>query len=153
MAGETSLADDLQFRSGRGGPGATPGRLGAQYPSLWVTHGGGGTFNGIWTPNTYARAGFYLSDTTTPGHVYELSAEHHLFTEIKLDRVENWDFNGPQTEEEASTSVEAVSFEISDSKNVTIANYHAYRVARSYAPARVAARISNSSGIRFRNRP
>ena len=43
-----------------------------------------------------------MSDTTTPGHVYELSAEHHLFNEIKLDRVENWDFNAPQTEEEAA---------------------------------------------------
>jgi len=151
MAGERSLMSDVQFRSGRGGPATTPGRLGAQYPSVWVTRGGGGTFHAIWTPNTYARAGFYVSDTTTPGHVYELSAEHHLFTEIKLDRVENWDFNGPQTEEEVSTSVEAVSLEISDSKNITIANYHAYRVARSYAPARAAVRIYNSSGIRFRN--
>ena len=151
MAGERSLVSDVQFRSGRGGPGTTPGRLGAQYPSLWVNHGGGGTFHGIWTPNSYARAGFYVSDTTTPGHVYELSAEHHLFTEIKLDRVENWDFNGPQTEEEVATSAEAVSFEISDSKNITIGNYHAYRVARSYAPARAAARIYNSSGIRIRN--
>jgi sugar lactone lactonase YvrE len=150
MAGERSLMDDVQFRSGRGGPGSTPGRLGSQYPSLWVTRGGG-TFNGIWTPNSYARAGFYVSDTTTPGHVYELSAEHHLFTEIKLDRVENWDFHGPQTEEEVSTSAESVSLEISDSKNITIANYHAYRVARSYMPARVAVRINNSSGIRFRN--
>jgi sugar lactone lactonase YvrE len=105
----------------------------------------------VWTPNTYARAGFYVSDTTTPGHVYELSAEHHLFSEIKLDRVENWDFHGPQTEEEASTSAEAVSLEISDSKNITIANYHAYRVARSYAPFPTAVRIYNSSNIRFRN--
>ena len=71
------------------------------------------------------RAGFYVSDTTTPGHVYELSAEHHLFNEIKLDRVENWDFNAPQTEEEAPTSPEAVSLEINWSKNITIANYHA----------------------------
>jgi hypothetical protein len=151
MAGESSLMDDVQFRAGRGGPGAVPARLGAQYPSLWVTRGGGGTFNAIWTPNTNARAGFYVSDTTTPGHVYELSAEHHLFSEIKLDRVENWDFNGPQTEEEASTSAEAVSLEISDSRKITIANYHAYRVARSYAPFPAAARIYNSSNIRFRN--
>ena len=110
------------------GPGRgqfVSGRWGAQYPSLWVTRGGGGTFNNIWSPNTFAQSGFYVSDTTTPGHVYQLSVEHHLFGEIKLDRVENWDFNAPQTEEEAQTSPEAVAFEINASRNITIANYHA----------------------------
>ena len=92
-----------------------------------------------------------VSDTTTPGHVYELSAEHHLFNEIKLDHVENWDFNAPQTEEEAPTSPEAVSLEIRNSKNITIANYHGYRVTRSHAPFPAAVRIYNSSDIRFRN--
>ena len=116
-----------------------------------MTRGGGGTFHNIWSPNTYARSGFYVSDTTTPGHVYELSAEHHLFSEIKLDRVENWEFHGPQTEEEASTGAEAVAFEIADSKNITIANYRAYRVTRSYAPFPAAVRVYTSSGIRFRN--
>ena len=53
-----------------------------------------------------------MSDTKTPGHVYELSNEHHLFNEIKLERVENWEFLAPQTEEEAPTSPEAVSLEI-----------------------------------------
>ena len=33
------------------------GRWGAQYPSLWVTRGGGGTFNNIWSPNTFAQSG------------------------------------------------------------------------------------------------
>src|SRR4051812_44667832 len=168
MAGEDSLLDDIQFH-GFGGSNLAPavrtalyppgtgrgqfvaGRWGAQYPSLWVTRGGGGTFNNIWSPNTYAQSGFYVSDTTTPGHVYELSNEHHLFNEIKLDRVENWDFNAPQTEEEAATSPEAVSFEINDSKNITIANYHGYRVTRSHMPFPAAVRITNSSAIRLRN--
>ncbi len=170
MAGEDSLLYDIQFHgfggtflpphvrtafyntpSGRGGSPFASGRWGAQYPSLWVLNGGGGTFANIWTPNTFAQSGFYVSDTTTPGHVYELSAEHHLFNEIKLDRVENWDFNAPQTEEEAPTSPEAVSFQINGSKNITIANYHAYRVTRSHAPFPAAVRITNSSDIRFRN--
>ncbi len=168
MAGEDSLMDDVHihgaggtflppavrtafYNAGRGGAFTLPGRLGAQYASVWVTRGGGGTFTGVWTPNTFARTGFYVSDTTTPGHVYELSAEHHLFSEIKLDRVENWDFYGPQTEEEVSTSAEAVSLEVTASKNITFANYHAYRVARSYAPARAAARLFRSSEIHFRN--
>src|SRR5262249_27063642 len=74
-----------------------------------------------------------------------------LFNEIKLDRVENWDFNAPQTEEEAPTSPEAVSLEINSSRNITIANYHAYRVTRSHAPSPAAVRMTNSSGIHFRN--
>ena len=168
MAGERSLLIDVQFHGGGGtylpaavrsafynsGRGAGPGpagRWGAQYPSLWVTHGGGGTFADIWTPDTFAQAGFYISDTSTPGHVYELSAEHHLFNEIKLDHVENWDFNAPQTEEEAPTSPEAVSLEINWSRNITVANYHGYRVTRSHAPFPAAVRLSNSSDIRFRN--
>jgi hypothetical protein len=168
MAGQHSLLDDIQihgfagtfypaavsatlFGAERPGAGGGRGRWGAQYPSIWVTRGGGGTFHNIWSPNTYAQSGFYVSDTATPGFVYELSAEHHLSAEITLDRVENWEFYGLQTEEEASTSAEAVAFEIRGSKNVTIANYHAYRVTRSYAPCPAAIRVFTSSGLRFRN--
>jgi hypothetical protein len=167
MAGERSLMDDVQlhgfagtylpagvrsaFYGGRAASPLGSGRWGAQHPSVWVTRGGGGTFHNIWTPNTFAQSGFYVSDTTTPGRVYQLSAEHHLFSEIKLDRVENWEFHGPQTEEEASTSPEAVALEIADSKNITIANFHAYRVTRSYAPFPAAVRVYNSSDIHFRN--
>jgi sugar lactone lactonase YvrE len=171
MAGEDSLLDDIQILgaggtysppagraapSGSGGAGSgpppsPPGRWGAQYPSIWVTSGGGGTFSNIWSPDTFAQGGFYVSDTKTAGHVYETSVEHHLFNEIKLDHVENWDFNAPQTEEEAGSSPEAVSLEIAWSKNVTIANYHAYRVTRTHAPAPAAVRLYHSSDIRFRN--
>jgi hypothetical protein len=43
-----------------------------------VTDGGGGTFTGVWTPAGHAQAGFYVTNTKTPGRVYELSAEHHI---------------------------------------------------------------------------
>jgi hypothetical protein len=168
MARDDSLLQDVRILGGGGAflppsvrsafysassaaPPSAAGRWGAQYPSIWVTAGGGGTFTNIWTPNTFAQSGFYVSDTQTPGHVYQLSAEHHLFNEIKLDHVENWDFNAPQTEEESATSPEAVAFEIGASKNITIANYHAYRVTRSHAPAPAAVRVYSSSDIRFRN--
>ncbi len=162
-AGADSMINDVRFL---GGHGSKPGQVNnnngtadaelrkrwdGQYPSLWVTDGGGGTFANIWTPNTYAQAGFYVSDTRTPGHVYQLSNEHHVRVEIKLDRVENWDINAPQTEGEAGESIEAVSLEISSSKNVTIANYHGYRVTRSRAPFPAAVRMYNSGNIRFRN--
>ena len=63
-------------------------------------------------PNTFAQAGFVVSNTKTPGHVYELSNEHHVRNEIKFDHVENWDINAPQTEEEAGESPESLSLEI-----------------------------------------
>lgn len=167
MAGEESLVDDVQFHGfagtvlspavrktyfdASGGRGQfASGRWGAQYPSLWVTRGGG-TFNNIWSPNTFAQSGFHVSDTTTPGRVYQLSVEHHLFAEIKIERVQNWEFNAPQTEEEAQTSPEAAAIQITDSKNITIANYHGYRVTRSRQPFGTAIAVTNSSSIHFRN--
>lgn len=161
-AGEQSLIDDVRFLGGHGSGGnpynnnhtADPDlhkRWDGQYPSLWIADGGGGTFADIWTPNTFAQAGFLVSNTKTPGHVYELSNEHHVRNEIKFDHVENWDINAPQTEEEAGESPEALSLEIDDCRNLTIANYHGYRVTRSRAPFPAAVRIYRSSDIHFRN--
>jgi sugar lactone lactonase YvrE len=161
-AGEQSLIDDVRFLGGHGS-GFNPynnnhtadpdlrKRWDSQYPSLWIADGGGGTFADIWTPNTFAQAGFVVSNTATPGHVYELSNEHHVRNEIKFDHVENWDINAPQTEEEAGESPESLSLEIDNSRNLTFANYHAYRVTRSRAPFPAAVRIYNSSEIHFRN--
>ena len=160
--GEQSLIDDVRFLGGHGSGGNPYNndhtadsdlrkRWDGQYPSLWVADGGGGTFADIWTPNTFAQAGFLVSNTKTPGHVYELSNEHHVRNEIKFDRVENWDINAPQTEEEAGESPESLSLEIDDCRNLTIANYHGYRVTRSRAPFAAAVRIYRSSDIHFRN--
>jgi hypothetical protein len=161
-AGANSLIDDVRFLGGHGS-GTNPynndhsadpdlrKRWDGQYPSLWITQGGGGTFADIWTPDTFAQAGFYVSDTKTPGHVYELSNEHHVRNEIKFDHVENWDVNAPQTEEEAGESPDALSLELDWSKNITIANYHAYRVTRSHGPFPAAVRLYHSSDIHFRN--
>ena len=161
-AGAKSLVDDVRFLGGHGS-GTNPynnnhtadselsKRWDGQYASLWVTDGGGGTFADIWTPNTFAQAGFLVSNTRTPGHVYELSTEHHVRNEIKFDHAENWDINAPQTEEEAGESPESLSLEIDWSKNITVANYHGYRVTRSRAPFPSAVRLYNSGDIHFRN--
>ncbi len=161
-ASANSLVDDVRFLGGHGS-GINPynnnhtadpdvhKRWDSQYPSLWVIHGGGGTFADIWTPDTFAQAGFYVSDTKTPGHVYELSNEHHVRTEIKFDHAENWDLNAPQTEEEAGESPDALSLELDWSRNITIANYHAYRVTRTRAPFPAAVRLYHSGDIHFRN--
>jgi hypothetical protein len=167
-AGENSLVDDVKFElarsmspasamrfnkfnSNRWGAPDPAQRWDGQYPSLWVTNGGGGTFNGIWSPDTFASAGLYVSNTTTPGHVYEISVEHHVRNEIVLDHVANWEFLAPQTEEEFRESLNAVSFEIRDSHDILIANYHGYRVTRTVGPFPAAARLYASRDIHFRN--
>ena len=126
-------------------------RWDSQYPSLWIADGGGGTFADIWTPDTFAQAGFMVSNTSTPGHVYELSNEHHVRNEIVFDHAANWWVNAPQTEEEAGESPESLSLEFDFSHNITIANYHGYRVTRSRAPFPAAVRLYQSTDIHFRN--
>jgi hypothetical protein len=167
-SGADSLVDDVKLQGGHGtlladGKRLNPynashsadpdprARWDSQYPSLWVTDGGGGAFADIWSPNTYAQAGFYVSNTSTPGHVYELSNEHHVRNEIVLDGVSNWELLAPQTEEEAGESGDAVSLEIRNSQHVLVANYHAYRVTRNVKPALTAVKLYNSADIRFRN--
>ena len=167
-AGERSLVQDVKFQGGHGtglpngtrfnpynanstGDADPRKRWDAQYPSLWVTRGGGGTFANLWTPDTYAQAGMYVSDTKTPGHVYEVSSEHHVRTEFALNRVENWEFLAPQTEEEGGEGPDTISFEIRNSKNILLANYHAYRVTRTYKPVSTAVAVYDSENIRFRN--
>lgn len=167
-AGEKSLLDDIRFlgtsgtdldkahsfvafNEGHTGDAIPARRWGGHYPSLWVTRGGGGTFNGFWSPDTYAEAGFYISDTATPGHVYQASVEHHVRNEIVLDRVANWEFLAPQTEEEYVESRRAISFSIRHSRNILIANYRAYRVTRTSGPVVAAAELYHARDVRFRN--
>ncbi|WP_420140656.1 glycosyl hydrolase family 28-related protein [Sphingomonas sp.] len=166
-SGANSLLDDVKIMGGGGTPTAdgkplgaasvrtgdpvTDGRWDAQYPSIWVTDNGGGTFVDVWSPNTVASAGFYVTDTSTPGHVYEMSVEHHPRYEFVLDNVQNWEFLAPQTEQEVGDGPDAISLEIRNSRNLLFANYHGYRVTRNYHPAKSAVKLFNSTDIRFRN--
>jgi len=166
-AGEGSLVDDVRFEGGHGTDLANGARASlynanhsadsdparrwdGQYPSLWI-RGGGGTFNGIWSPNTYASAGLYVSDTSIPGHMYQMSVEHHVRNEIVLNRVANWELLAPQTEEEYGESRNSVSLEIRDSHDILIANYHGYRVTRTLGPAPTAVRLYGVRDVHFRN--
>jgi hypothetical protein len=168
MAGQDSQMDDVRFLGGHGTSGPNGKRESpynvnlsgdpdprrqwdSQYHSLWITHGGGGTFSNLWTPSSFAHSGLYVSDTTTPGRVYQVSSEHHVRTEVKLDQVENWDFYALQTEGERGESESASALEISRSKNITFANFHGYRVVRGYHPFPYAIRLTDSTNIRFRN--
>jgi sugar lactone lactonase YvrE len=175
MAGVNSLMNDVRFLGGHGTvePGATVDdnskiwqqiynnthtadsdirrRWDGQYPSLWVTNGGGGTFVDIWTPSTFAQAGLYISNTSTAGRVYELSSEHHVRNEVVLDHVSNWRIYALQTEEERGESGFALPLEIRSSNNITVANLHMYRVVSSYQPSPYAIKVMDSKNIWFRN--
>ncbi len=167
MSGEKSLMNDVRFLGGHGtaqlsgepepiynsNKTADPDprrRWDSQYPSLWVTQGGGGTFLDIWTPTPYAQAGLLVTDTTTPGRVYQMSSEHHVRAEVKLDRVANWGLYALQLEEERGESGFALPVEISRSRNITLANLFIYRVISSNQSFPHAVKVSGSSDIRFR---
>ena len=175
MAGKDSMVDDVRFLGGHGtvNPGDTPEqnrkvwqqiynnthtadsdirrRWDGQYPSLWVTDGGGGAFVDLWTPSPFAQAGLYVSNTSTSGRVYELSSEHHVRNEVVLDHASNWEIYALQTEEERGEGGFALPLDIRDSHDVTIANLHMYRVVSSYQPFPYAITVTDSKNIRFRN--
>jgi len=175
MAGKDSMVDDVRFLGGHGtvDPDATPEerrkvweqiynnthtadsninrRWDSQYPSLWITNGGGGTFVDLWTPSTFAQAGLYISNTSTSGRIYELSSEHHVRNEVILRNASHWQIYALQTEEERGEGGFALPLDIRDSSDITIANFHIYRVVSSYQPFPYAVKISNSKNIRFRN--
>jgi sugar lactone lactonase YvrE len=168
MAGARSMMNDVRFLGGHGtnkldGSRENPynnthtadpdlnRRWDGQYPSLWVTEGGGGTFLDIWTPSTFAQAGMLVSDTSTEGRVYEMSSEHHVRFEVQLKNVSNWRLYALQTEEERGEGGTALPLEITDSSHVTVANLHMYRVISMYQPFPWAIKVANSRDVRFRN--
>jgi len=167
-AGKDSLVEDIKILGGHGttlpdgsrfdpydpyhaGDADPRKRWDAQYPSFWVTDGGGGIFTNLWAADTYAQTGFYISDTETPGKLLQLSAEHHVRREIGLNRVKNWGLYAPQTEEEVGEGPDTVSLEIRNSSDILVANWHAYRVTRGYKPAYAASVLQNVSNLKFRN--
>ncbi len=168
MAGKDSLMNDVRFLGGHGmfNPDGTRAqvynsnrtadpdpkrRWDSQYWSLWITDGGGGTFKDIWTPNTVAQAGLYISDTTTEGRIYAMSSEHHVRNEVKLRNVSNWQIYALQVEEERGEGPNCLPLDIDNSSNITFANLYLYRVMGSYSPFPYAVKIKSSRDLRFRN--
>lgn len=175
MAGRESVMNDVRFLGGHGtvDPGSTAEeaskvweriynnthtadadlnrRWDGQYPSLWITEGGGGTFLNIWTPSTFAQAGLEISNTQTEGRIYELSSEHHVRNEVIISNAANWQIYALQTEEERGESGFALPLEIRNSHDVTVANLHMYRVVSSYQPFPYAIKVTDSKNIRLRN--
>ncbi len=167
-SGATSMMNDVRFLGGHGTPLPSGSRENpynnshiadpnpdrhwdSQYPSLWVTDGGGGTFLDIWTPSTFAHAGMLVSDTETPGRAYQISSEHHVHNEIEVRNAAHWSFYALQTEEEWGEGGLCLPIEIASSRDITFVNFHSYRVIHSFQPFPWAVKISNSRDLHFRN--
>ena len=167
-AGSGSMMNDVRFLGGHGTPRPDGSRENpynrdhsgdpdpnrrwdSQYPSLWVTDGGGGTFLDIWTPSTFARAGMMVSDTETEGRVYQMSSEHHVRHEVQVRNAAHWRFYALQTEAERGESGADLPLELEAARDITIANLHIYRVISMFQPCPWAVTVSNSRDIRFRN--
>jgi hypothetical protein len=167
-AGKHSFMNDVRFLGGHGTSGldgkqekiytenhsADPDpkrRWDSQYPSLWITDGGGGTIMDIWTPSSFAQSGMLISHTSTEGRIYGMSVEHHVRCEVKLDHVSNWRIYALQLEEERGEGGFALPVEIRDCSKVTFANLFFYRVISSHQPFPCAVKATSSRDIRFRN--
>jgi len=161
MAGSNSMLNDVRLHGGHGTrlPGGITDSWGrdnrdrwdTQFPSLWVTDGGGGVFKDIWTPSPYAKAGLLVSDTSTPGRLYAMSAEHHVSHEVILRNVSNWRFYALQFEEEREEGPKALPLRIENCRDLLFANTFFYRVVSSFVPGPCAINLKDSAGIRFRN--
>jgi sugar lactone lactonase YvrE len=122
----------------------------SEYWSLWITDGGGGTFKNIWTPNSFAQAGIYISNTSTPGRIYAMSVEHHVRNELIINNVSNWKIYAIQFEEESAEGTEALPVRIEDSSNIEFANLYLYRVIRMKTSFPYGVLVNNSRDLQFR---
>jgi hypothetical protein len=122
-----------------------------QYWSLWVGKNGGGTIKDIWTANTYAASGVYVSNTSTPGRIYAMSMEHHVRNEARFEKVSNWKIYAFQFEEEGREGKDCKMLDISNCNNLMFVNLWMYRVIRASTPQEFGIRLWNSENIEFRN--
>lgn len=172
MAGEESYMNDIKFfgnnmRKGKPvaykpasvvdspeHPGSKAGMNKAydnQHWSLWITNGGGGVFKDIWTANSYAASGLLITDTDTPGCIYEMSVEHHVRNEVTMRNVSNWRIYALQLEEETPVSLDCQPIELQDCHDLFFANLYLFRVIWIETPARIAVRTWDCSGLEFYN--
>lgn len=122
-----------------------------QYWSLWITNGGGGTIKDVWSANTYATAGMYASNTSTPAKLYAISIEHHVREEARFDNVSNWKIYGLQFEEESREGKDAIAMTLTNCQDMMFANSWFYRVIRVNTPRNYGVFASNCKNIEFRN--
>ncbi|MBW8035356.1 MAG: hypothetical protein FVQ79_06945 [Planctomycetes bacterium] len=143
MAGRHSFIEDGHFF---GDHGHTDSFGKGQSCTLWITEGGAGIFKNIWIHDTRTRLPLYISDTKSPGKIYQISVEHHKELEVKIDNVENWSFYALQLEEDRGCE-ETLGMYIKDSRNLLFANFISHRTTGVWKPCHTAIQIRNSHEI------
>jgi hypothetical protein len=166
MAGPRSILDDVDFWRGRSeyvralesaAPPPLPRsqqppmQLDAQYPSLWISNGGGGILRGIWSHGGTAKAGLLIENTSTPGVIYQFSCEHHMKNEVRIDHAAHWRIFDLQTEEENPEGQDAVPVELESAQDLLFANTYMYRVSRTMLPKLDAVVAHDSTRVDFDN--
>ena len=168
MASANSYMNDVKFVGGHGQitqqqenvPVYNPSRTAdvdpdrpwdSQYWSLWITENGGGAFKDVWTANTYAEAGFFISETETPGVMYQVSIEHHVRHEVLMRNVANWQFLCMQTEEEVAEGPYCQPYELTNCRNLLFANFYSFRVIWVDNPYPSVVRAWNCQNLEFLN--
>lgn len=166
MAGADSYVNDVKFLGGHGNiarkrPGQEASNNSShvgneqhwdtQYWSFWITNNGGGTFKNIWTANTFASAGTYVSNTATPGRIYAMSVEHHVRNEVRFKNVSNWKVYALQLEEESKESANCQPLEIESCDHMLFANLYMFRVIRVSTPYPQSIRSWNNRKLEFLN--
>lgn len=166
LAGEHSLLEDMDFIRGRNepnrylAPAALPTSRGgprpqtdldSQYPSLWIKDGGGGIFRDLWSHAGTSTAGLQGDNSSTPAVFYQISVEHHLRHEVRLDHVRNWRIFDLQTEEEKPDGADAVALDLEATHNVLFVNTYMYRVSRNVLPKLYAITAHDAADTVFTN--
>ncbi|MDF2539975.1 MAG: SMP-30/Gluconolaconase/LRE-like region-containing protein [Herbinix sp.] len=169
MSGETSFMNDVKFIGGHGTmewgnnnhvraynetrtADANPHKMwDSQYPSLWVTNGGGGVFKDIWSASPYAAAGFYASDTNTRTSIYCMSLEHHVRSEARFKNVSNFRVFGLQTEEEKAEGMNAMPLDLDHCRDMLFANLYMFRVVYVTTPFPYCMKTNHCENVEFLN--
>ncbi len=176
MAGAGSLLNDVKFVGGHGtlrkgpyqpfrwsrnreisspgNPINAPGKDLAwdnQYWSLWVTNNGGGTIKDIWSANTYATNGLFVTNTSTPGRIYAISLEHHVRNEATFKNVSNWKVYAFQLEEESREGADCEPVDMINCKDMVFANFWQFRVIRVRTPRPTGVRQWDCENIEILN--
>ncbi len=145
MAGANSFMNDCLINGRSDHASFGNGQLHA----LWITDGGGGIFKNLWINDRKPQIAFYVSNTTTPGKIYEISVEHHKDIEVRLENVENWSFYALQLEEDRG-SEKTLGIYMADCKNILFANLVSHRTSGVWEPYFTGIQLRNSKDIFFR---
>ncbi|MBV5315984.1 MAG: hypothetical protein JZU47_21980 [Prolixibacteraceae bacterium] len=142
MAGINSYINDGLFNGGN--DKALFGK--GQACTIWITDGGGGVFKNFWINDRRSGMPFLVSDTKTPGNIYEISIEHHKDLEVKLDNIENWSFYALQLEEDRGCE-QTLGVYLKDCRNILFTNFISHRTTGVWEPYFTCFQIRNSHEI------